>query len=1349
MKIKSIICSIIAVLLTLSSLFLAVPANIVAYAASAKVEAVEEDLPEEYCMRDEYIIYAQNQDSHGYCWNFASSTAAATTIMKATGEYYDFSEAWTGVALYNYHDQFKKMGQGGGINYHYDAMKKSGLMLETDLPYQESYTSVNENAADYYNFYEKYSNDDLAGCLVSDKETSFSKKEIDEIKSHIYNHGSIYLTFVFRTGFVESDGAYYLEPNQKNTTSNHAVSVIGWDDNFQREFYLDGSSTPTVFKGAWIILNSYTEKSGNDGISFVFYNDENIGVVQGYRYEPDTSRDLYFYDKIESGYSYPTSLKGRYYGDYTPEAALTKQKNIFYDDVNLEYSYIGSKGVGVEQIDIYLDGKNLTESFNIRIDNNSNRFYVSKENAEYGQYKMIITYGNGEKSDTYLNNFFVTHGLVGEEIEYDYDNNRFTFNPGRDLEYYSFISSDKNYVVYTNSLNGKITFLPTEQSVYSEKNMSLPNISYEITNGESSTSTYTIKSDSGYELDYNFIFEYYEDSSLQPVNVYYDLGGGVNNSKNYSRELASPSTDLLLYEPTRPGYTFAGWYLNFGSGYKKITEIADLHYVSWDDICHLGENPGTNGLSYYKNYYNNSNTLFVYAHWEELDYYNIDITINGNGTSQINERICISEEDSVRYLLNSKSGWCLSEVKINDVAVNSKELAEIAKYGLQIKNPDRDISITATFSEGVYLSLNLGDNIKTAYLIGTLDGVAKKFYDGDFIPKEYFTNPTDRFDKPDHIINPDDDHLIKPDDDILIKPDDILIKPDDHFPIDPDLDFNYDDIVPEIDKKYKDNEDIIDENFVFDDVYYYDEYVFENSESEKGKIDIDTLSGLMSPMLGDEFTLVVELYDAHPGCTYVLDDQDSYTYVEKGVYAKNIVIKKNAKLKEIDVGSATKMVEISYSVNSNVLDHYLSTDINAESGDKNLGVYSEEQAVYLFIKLPDDTDMYRYVAPTGFELVGDGWYRLTMFANVDDAVMGEINVQQQLQTYTVTWNNWDGSLIYSEIYSYGDLPVFSDSNTSPSDRPTRPADKAYEYIFAGWDKDLDAVISDVTYTATYLAEPVQYTITVEHTENGSVTPDGSNSITNFDRHTYIFTPDLGYMISDVLVNGESVGALPNYTFSDVSSNQTLRVEFERIKYAVNIICGENGSTDIGGVQQIEHGSSITLNISAFELFAIDAIKVNGVEVESTEILKIDNITKDTLVEISFKQVRFNITSSCTEGGSVTSSATVSEGENFRVDFKPKAGYRVRDVIIDGVSVGSVDHYTFVGTKQNHTLHVEYEVNTPMIVIISITVLLIVGSAVATPLIIKSRRGKQQAQNQESDLDQDQTESTPSDDDENK
>ena len=154
MRLKSLICSIFTALTALG-VGVCIPSEI-ANANDEVIAQAADTLPSAYCMRDDYVVSTQHQDANGYCWNFAATMSAATTLMKATGEYYDFSEAWTGVSYYHHGSSFT-LGAGGSISYHTTAMQKSGLMLECDLPYQYSYTISNENVSDHYNFFEKYS----------------------------------------------------------------------------------------------------------------------------------------------------------------------------------------------------------------------------------------------------------------------------------------------------------------------------------------------------------------------------------------------------------------------------------------------------------------------------------------------------------------------------------------------------------------------------------------------------------------------------------------------------------------------------------------------------------------------------------------------------------------------------------------------------------------------------------------------------------------------------------------------------------------------------------------------------------------------------------------------------------------------------------------------------------------------------------------------------------------------------------------------------------------------------------------------------------------------------------------
>jgi hypothetical protein len=101
--------------------------------------------------------------------------------------------------------------------------------------------------------------------------------------------------------------------------------------------------------------------------------------------------------------------------------------------------------------------------------------------------------------------------------------------------------------------------------------------------------------------------------------------------------------------------------------------------------------------------------------------------------------------------------------------------------------------------------------------------------------------------------------------------------------------------------------------------------------------------------------------------------------------------------------------------------------------------------------------------------------------------------------------------------------------------------------------------------------------------------------------------------------------------------------------------------------------------------------------------------------------------SSSENGTVTPSMTVSFGDSARVDFRAKFGYKVKDVIIDGVSVGAVGSYTFVDVRNNHEVFVEFELDVWLIVILSVlSALLLSGIVVILVILIRKTRKKKLA-----------------------
>ena len=78
----------------------------------------------------------------------------------------------------------------------------------------------------------------------------------------------------------------------------------------------------------------------------------------------------------------------------------------------------------------------------------------------------------------------------------------------------------------------------------------------------------------------------------------------------------------------------------------------------------------------------------------------------------------------------------------------------------------------------------------------------------------------------------------------------------------------------------------------------------------------------------------------------------------------------------------------------------------------------------------------------------------------------------------------------------------------------------------------------------YVEDPSQiHTITATAGEGGKIDPSGTVQINDGKSKTFTITPDAGRFISDVKVDGTSVGTPTTYTFSKVTENHTIEVTF--------------------------------------------------------------------------------------------------------------------------------------------------------------------------------------------------------------
>ena len=244
-------------------------------------------LPERYDGRDyEYLPPVKNQMSTGTCWAFSATTALAASMQKQyPGNIFDFSvrhmensEAINPNDLAD-PDSLNRYVDGGGyglspLGYF---MRGAGPVDESEMPFQNNIEAENKadllikpiaqvKEAEYMPHKETF--------LLPDTTDEF----IAEAKYNIMKYGAAGCAYYSYDPLYNMDKNSFYN-NQRGTYQNHAVTIIGWDDNFSADNFV---AKPPA-DGAWIIQNSLGSDWGDDGCFYMSYYDETLDELIFYQ----------------------------------------------------------------------------------------------------------------------------------------------------------------------------------------------------------------------------------------------------------------------------------------------------------------------------------------------------------------------------------------------------------------------------------------------------------------------------------------------------------------------------------------------------------------------------------------------------------------------------------------------------------------------------------------------------------------------------------------------------------------------------------------------------------------------------------------------------------------------------------------------------------------------------------------------------------------------------------------------------------------------------------------------------------------------------------------------------------
>jgi len=203
---------------------------------------------------------------------------------------------------------------------------------------------------------------------------------------------------------------------------------------------------------------------------------------------------------------------------------------------------------------------------------------------------------------------------------------------------------------------------------------------------------------------------------------------------------------------------------------------------------------------------------------------------------------------------------------------------------------------------------------------------------------------------------------------------------------------------------------------------------------------------------------------------------------------------------------------------------------------------------------------------------------------------------------------------------------------------------------------------------------------------GTITPNAAITVQYGGHQTFGITPDYGWEISEIVVDGEVVTTTVSFTFNNVTANRTITVSFRPASHNISVSANPPTGGTVSGGGLIVRGETTTISASPNDGYNFINWRITTIlgTTFSTETSKTFFVTEDAIYIANFERRTYDIFVSGSELGTVSGGGTFYHGDDVVLLASPFGSdchqHQFIGWAIDGTIVSTDNPFIFEATE---------------------------------------------------------------------